>query len=213
MKQATDLSDSIWTFDSMFVDEGFTLGKSAELQSRLLLVWPPFHQLCYSLLANSAAKKHDNLIGLAGDSDMQSSINHVFVLVVFQPHNSKTRSHLPPASACHVTRSSAWARHMKNDICIGLCRGKLAYCSCLLSLCHSFLSVIQFFNLYLFREHFEHVSCTHTHTHILSLFSLSETSCLMFMILHTFTPGRCGVQAQTRLNRYTWAVWGAACLV
>lgn len=47
------------------------------------------------------------LTQIAGDPDMQSSINHVVVLVVFQPHVSKTRSHLPPASACHFTRTSA----------------------------------------------------------------------------------------------------------
>lgn len=139
---------------------------------------------------------------------MQSSINHVVVLdVFFSPLRQKLGHINPPpppnASACHFTRSSAWARHTKDDICIGLCGGELAYCSCLLSLLHSFLSVTQFFNLYLLREGF---LCMFAPLPHLSL-PLSETSCFIFMFLHTFTPGSCRVQAQTLPSRSTWAVW------
>lgn len=122
---------------------------------------------------------------------MQSSINHVVVLVVFQPHISKSRSHLPPASACHFTRSSAWARHTKDDICIGLCGGKLAYRSCLLSLLHSFLSVTQFFNLYLLREGF------------LSMIALSCFSSLSSILLL--------IRAFTHIH--TWELHRSTCAV
>lgn len=181
VKQATDMSN----------------GKPAELQSGKLLVCLPFNQLGFSLSVNSAAVRRDNRLKRRGDPDMQSSINHVVVLVVFQPHVSKTRSELPPASACHFTRSSAWSHHMKNDICIGLCVwgwwGGVGYYSCLFSLLHSFLSVTQFFfkNFYLLSEGF-----LGTLTQFPSLsFPLSETSRLIFMILLTFTPGGRCVQA------------------
>lgn len=94
---------------------------------------------------------------VAGDPDMQSSINHVSVLVVFFFHTSPNLGHPPPPSspsACHFTRSCAWAHHMKDDICIGLCGGEIGYCSCFLSLLHSLLSLTQFLNFHLLSEGF-----------------------------------------------------------
>lgn len=141
-KQATHPSNAIQTFDPL---SSWCLLLKAALEVLSFRAGSShFNQLRYSPLVNSAAKKAWQQTQVAVEADMRSSINHVVVLVVFFS-SQKTRSHLPPAFTCHFTRSSAWARHTKNDICIGLHGGKLAYCSCLLSLLHSFLSVTQFF--------------------------------------------------------------------
>lgn len=135
---------------------------------------------------------------------MQSSINHVVVLVVFLAHFAKNQVTPPPPMPLLAILPDRLPEPAirRDDICIGLCGGKLAYCSCLLSLLHSFLSVTQFFNLYLLREGFSEHVCFPP-----SSFPLSETSCFIFMILHTFTPGSCRVQAQTLHSRSTRAVW------
>lgn len=147
---------------------------------------------------------------------MQSSINHVVVLVAFFfffffSHTSTKLGHIFPQPLLAILPDRLpERRHTKNDICIGLCGGKLAYCfgflSLLLSLsCQwpSFLTFIYWGKVFW--------SCS------LSLFPslapffffppLSETSCFIFMILHTFTPGSHRVQAQTLLSRSTWAVF------
>lgn len=90
---------------------------------------------------------------------MQSSINHVVVLVVFFSfffsHTSTKLGHIFPQPLLAILPDRLLERrHTKTDICIGLCGGKLAYCFGFLSLLLSFLSVTQFFNLYLLREGF-----------------------------------------------------------
>lgn len=98
----------------------------------------------------------------------------------FQPHFFKTRSRLPPPYH-FFTRSSAWAHHMKNDICISPCWGGVGYHSCLHRLLHSFLSVTHF--------------CCSTFIWK-GRISLSLSSWLMLHI-HSFT------------RAHTWELWHA----
>ena len=124
---------------------------------------------------------------------MQRRINHVVVLVVFQPHVSKTRSHLPSASACHFTRSAAWAHQMKNDICIGLCGGEIGYCVCLLLVSDP---VFFFFNFDLLKVFW---ACSLHFSLSLSLsLSLSPLSLSVSVSLSLSLP------AQKRLTSYSW---------
>lgn len=112
---------------------------------------------------------------------MRHSINHVVVLVVFQPCISKTRSHLPPAFClpfyqivCLSQPYEKWYLH----------RTLWGEVDCFLSLLHSFLSVTQFFNLLFIEGRF-----------LLSIFPSFRN---ILLRIHDFTQS------------HTWELWNTS---